>query len=107
MHNELGRKPTADEVRAFTIAVNAASAANPVMTTTTTTPTGSATQGGVDQNGVPFDAQPTSANSASVTHGGIDANQIMTQSAQANPEYGQMQASNYLNALLHSLGATA
>lgn len=92
LRSELGRGPTQAELAAYTIAVNAASAANPQVTTTTTQ----------------FDQEGQASFQDSSTAGGIDPNQVMLDRVRNDPERARYQAAAvYLPDVFKALGAVA
>lgn len=85
MRRELGRAPTSAELKAYTIAVNQASAQNPQTVTTYTDPSG---------------------NTSNTTQGGIDPNQVMIDKVRADPQRAAYQAAAvYFPDVMRALGA--
>jgi hypothetical protein len=88
----LGRDPTEEETRDFVGRMNHLAAANPTISTSTTSGIGTAHQ-----------------NTTSKTKGGFNANDILEnayQDAQANSDYAEYQsATTYYNSALSALGA--
>jgi len=89
LQQELGRDPTAAELRSYTIAVNQAAQANPVVTRTA--------NDGTD---------PANTVSSSTTSGGIDPQQVILDQVRQDPEHAQYQASTlYYQAALNALNS--
>lgn len=89
LQNELGRDPTPSELRAFTVAVNAAAKQNPTVTTSQ--------QGNPDGSG----------QNQVVTYGGaFDPTQTIDEMVKKTDEYAQYQAAvDYFPAVMQALGA--
>ncbi len=104
LQQELGRRATPAELKAFTIAVNAASVQSPSVTTTQQTLNGTTNPDGTT-------ASTGGGTSNSVTSGGYsanDANQTILDQVRGTPEDNRYQAAGvYFPALLKALGAMA
>ena len=97
LSQEFGRDATPAEIKAYTLAVNNASANSPQTTTTTTTPTS------WNPNGSALDTESQTAQT-----GGIDPTQTIRDQAVADPEHARWQAAGvYFPAILKALGAVA
>lgn len=101
LQQELGRDPSQKELKAFTLAVNKASAANPVTTVEQSQDTG------ID----PVTGQPTGQNVQRVSTGGgsqsaFDPSQTITDMVQGSQEHADYQAAAvYFPAVMQALGA--
>ncbi len=102
LQQELGRDPTQAEYEDFLSALHAAERQNPTISKTTTT-----SHYGVNDAGQHF---LEDSNTNTVSRGGLTSagyEQILTEQAQANPDWAEWQAvGTYFPALLSALGAT-